>query len=1100
MLENGFQLTVRQKRIKDGLMAIDENIAEIFESAFKVLQDPLNHDRFSQSAHSLREVSAMLSRVKGVPQEIVETTPTKNAESKDKMVCKLKVRFALEKGYTLQVVQPEIDAYFKKWNNVHRFLVSVAHHGRVIEVNLTEDVFISKVNELEDVLDYIIRPSSLTISEIDRFFQIEKPTEKDVNDLLTKIAPSSVFVEYFFSKLSSDGWLDPLRERGVFVSPQDGISRNGSILFPIWWPSVFLKRMAGDHEDRVIEIILEMNDTDNFRVHSDLIEAALNMTAIKCSMIVPLVIQWIRSRYPSLVLMRARELCEKLIGDDTKDSAFQLLAGILALGDVDDTKMPVDSQTQWGLEQLADKVIPKFFNIYPLETLVFLCSTLVSHMKHLDKETEFYSSYSYIWRPAIEDHEQNSSRESFDNILIDTIRDGLSNIAINHPNNLRESIDILESNSQPIFQRLKIYTLKQYPDLISEDLFPVLSNRDLLESPDSWHEMYHLLEEKFSSLPGSDKERFFQIAREGLRRETITNRCKKLREGETEDTISKEMQAHYLRRILTPIREFLPEDLASILCNLEAPHGPLEYPDFAGGHIVTNSGSDSSKDIEKLKNLNNAEIIALFEDKSKKPFQFGFDLESSLERFVSSDMNRFVDPSLDLSNVPVAYIVHILQGTMEAIKPDASLNWSRILSFIDKLVSHDWDATHPKMQALYSSNSVYNASIRIVDLYRQNKSDLGLRNEAWAIIKKILVLCVYPRINNVDEMRKEDDFVARALNDCDGMGVDLLVKYLLWTSHIGGPSDKGKMEDEARLYLEEILNLTMESPTISRTAIGIKFVQMYATFSAWTKDKLDVIFPDVNNYIKSWKMTWEGYVIANRLYRDVFIDLRQQYSIAVREIDGLTKDAKNKTILHLVLAYLYGYENWDDSSLKILATDSSPEIRGHVLREMGLVLGSILKRPDSKGVEEIIERCRKYWDWRLQMLETIGENDTASIDLEMGHTYDTFVNLPFLEKEDLFRLKKTLSLTSGHIERPQGIIEKLIEAAGIDDITIIAILIKITKAEYHPWEKDYWKKDLLNLLGVLRLSDDEKVQQGIKLVAEISVRQGFLEYEEFCKS
>jgi len=69
MIDSGFQLTVRQKRIRDGLKAIDEKIASVYEGAYRVLTDPANPDRYAQSANSLREVTSLLSRLKGFPQE-----------------------------------------------------------------------------------------------------------------------------------------------------------------------------------------------------------------------------------------------------------------------------------------------------------------------------------------------------------------------------------------------------------------------------------------------------------------------------------------------------------------------------------------------------------------------------------------------------------------------------------------------------------------------------------------------------------------------------------------------------------------------------------------------------------------------------------------------------------------------------------------------------------------------------------------------------------------------------------------------------------------------------------------------------------------------
>jgi hypothetical protein len=1097
MAEIDFQLTARQKRIREGLLAIDEIIAMTYEGAYRVLLDQSNPDRFSQSAHSFREVTAQLSRLKEIPQEVIDDSDEERKEDKEKMRTKLKENFGLGEENILPIVQKDLEIFLQNWIKIYKSLLGVTHHGKVIGVSLTEDEFNIMVDKLEDVLDYVLRPSSLTISEIDVFLHIENPTTDDVKRLLKKIAPSSIYAEYFFSRLTNAKWLIPLKEAGVFIQPPNEVVKNGFILFPIWWPTSYLKGMAKDHEELVIEIIVAMKITSNFRVQTDLIDAALSMTASKSSEIVPFVLEWIHTIYPSLVTMKARELCEKLITEETKDSAFTLLHGILCLGVSGQDQKLIEDRATWEIDQLVEKVVPKFTAVYPIETMQTLCSVLDFRMKLKDKTADGYSFYSHIWRPAIEPHPQNSERDDFDNILIDGIRDGLDTLGNSDADNLLKIIEILDRMEHPIFQRLKIYVITKYPFLLKDTIMPVITNMDLLESVDCWHEIFHLLNNQFSFLSKFEQNQFFEIIRGGLRSETISRRCEKLQKDETPENKTKMIQTIFRRRLMAPIKDCLPDDLAKMLEAIEQTQGPLEHADFAGGYVLTSWSSDHSSDMEIIKDLDNGELIDLFKDRPKKYLPFGFDLEGSFEKMVSSDVNKFVDTSIKISEVPLEYIIHVLYGTHNAIKKEISVDWPRIISFIDKLVSHDWNATHPETHGLYSVDNVHSACFDILSSYFQKVPYDNLKNEVWSIVKKLLDLCVHPNINKPCEELKKEDLIGHALNDPSGKGVDILIKYLRWASRAHSEDIVEQLDDEPRLVLENILRKMLDIKSITRTTLGIHFVEIYAAFPIWTRKNLEIFFPDVTKHRMDWKMTWEGYIRVNRLYRDIYDNLQPQYLTAANKIECFSDEARNETIRHLVLAYLYGYNTLEKSGLKNLIANASPEVRGRVLKYMGNSLERTLNLKLDK-VGHIVDRSRDYWDWRLQEYESGGASKKKYSKTELNPIHRLFVALPTSEKNDLLRLKRTLDLTGGFIERSQEIIEKLIGYIGIDDILLLAILSSIMKADYPDWEKDYCRKDLLKLLGLLNQSRGDKIQLAIKTVAEICVKQGFFEFKEFC--
>lgn len=356
-----------------------------------------------------------------------------------------------------------------------------------------------------------------------------------------------------------------------------------------------------------------------------------------------------------------------------------------------------------------------------------------------------------------------------------------------------------------------------------------------------------------------------------------------------------------------------------------------------------------------------------------------------------------------------------------------SVDWPKVLAFTDALASHDWKASHPQQRILYASDSVYSACLRTLTQFLTTSKDAGLKRDVWRTIKKLLKICTILRADEGPRWKEGDDLIIHALNDNDGMAIDVLIQYILWSNSVAGRPKSQQMDVEAWDIFERILSQTMDEPSISSTAIGLRFINLYSQFNDWTKANLDIIFPDGNRHRKSWKMAWEGYIVATNLCRDPYVDLRPQYNIAIRKIDGLSEHAKNRTIEHILFAYIHGLESLEISLLKQLVTIAKPEVRSTILRIMGIYLSSMPKKPESEEVGETIIRCREYWEWRLKELEPLGEGKGATIAKELGMVTDLFISLPSLNEEDLFRLRKTVELTGGHVERPQEIIEKLRE-------------------------------------------------------------------------
>lgn len=65
-----------------------------------------------------------------------------------------------------------------------------------------------------------------------------------LNKTLEHINQTPVAYNYFFQKIDSPAWLQPLKEKGFFKNPTPAIRKDGFIQFPIWPESTYLLKIA----------------------------------------------------------------------------------------------------------------------------------------------------------------------------------------------------------------------------------------------------------------------------------------------------------------------------------------------------------------------------------------------------------------------------------------------------------------------------------------------------------------------------------------------------------------------------------------------------------------------------------------------------------------------------------------------------------------------------------------------------------------------------------------------------------------------------------------------------------------------------------------
>ena len=105
------------------------------------------------------------------------------------------------------------------------------------------------------------------------------PSPATVARAMELISRGAVNHAYFFSKLESPEWIQPLVANGFFRHPPPARERGDLVHYPTWPESGYLARMAPVAPTQVAEVIGQIPETDNINVHRDLARAAIHLPA-----------------------------------------------------------------------------------------------------------------------------------------------------------------------------------------------------------------------------------------------------------------------------------------------------------------------------------------------------------------------------------------------------------------------------------------------------------------------------------------------------------------------------------------------------------------------------------------------------------------------------------------------------------------------------------------------------------------------------------------------------------------------------------------------------------------------------------------------------
>jgi hypothetical protein len=935
-----------------------------------------------------------------------------------------------------------------------------------------------------------------------------------VKKALSVIGSSPSNHQYFFERLDSPEWIEPLRKAGRFKRPAQLLVEEGGIRFPDWPESKYLSRMAPRVPELVRDVITEADRTDNERVHQDYIEAALRMPVAIAADIAKLEAAWIqtRERLYTLYPEKMGDLVSYLANGEITKPALSAARALLSIGppagasipDIDDADElnfplePIGKCDHWHYRRVLEKSIPPLTNAAPEPTLRLLADLLSTAMKiHCRGDNAPEEDFSWIWRPRIESENHEDLKDS----LVSAVRDAAIQETTTTRSDIVPIVQILLDHEWRIFRRLAAYVVDKSEFMPLDALRIVLARRVEYENfPGRSPEFDQLLRKSFDVLPVADKDSILSIIKLGPRMSV----SKAGRDHGESATGAEMAESADLWRLnwLRQIRDSLPEEWRQAYATLVARFGEpsLNEPLFrSGGPFV---GPTSPKSDTELRELTPDELIDFLQRWHSSgdwnaPSPEG--LGRALTAMLSSEPERLAAHADQLRGLDPTYVRSAIEGFREAAKGGKTLPWQPVLSLCHWIVSQPLEipgrrTTLGDSDPDWSWTRTATARLMLDALQHDRGASLNSAHRAavWDIVSRLL--SDPDPYETVQQDYAKGMFIGSlSLNTTRGVAFEAAIEYGLWINRY---SRQPQSNDAASLSdipeLNAILQNHLEDPSPSvREVYGRRFPWLVELDRTWATSSADSIFQKREGDLG--QIALANYILFNRPYDNVVPIMLPHYEYAIDTIGHSFRHENDEIDRHLAVHVMNLYWSGklvledEESILHSFFAKAPDRLRGHAIWAVGRSLY------DEKGdlTADIIDRLKRLWDWRLTETRDL-KGDRESI--RFGYW---FASGKFRLTWCMANLLDVLQLR--HKVEPDYIVaEQLVVAAKERPLDAVQALGLMIEGDREGWSISGWKDHAREVLAIALSSGEEAQVEAIRVVNLLGAR-GHFGYRDLLK-
>lgn len=1079
MKENGLEfsgqdpvppaLTPRQREVFEILSTKNSQkylLADWYRGAIYAACSTYNPDRFSQAAQSLRELLEKLPRV------FVESETQMSKPNLKEMRAGLYSRLRSDKEryegeWNGKIIDADlaatiqgVDEYlrlsqmptrgekihsligkndpmhtvldkrirgekFRRFHSAWEFFEGLAHHGTQTD----EEKFWQQLSLVERIIIDMLAPiTAQDQGAIRAILEKPQPEPDDIERVLELIKRRGANYAYFFKMVDSPVWLDPLQQNGFFANPPDvkAVGEN-RVNMPLWWPIFYLKRVAEQKPEQVVEIILGLK-TDNPRVLREIVSIACDLKDTALSLrLKPLVKRFLKSSYQWDQVKLIIKILKKWGSDQgpSRNAAYEIVKYVVAFQpDPKERENPIqcrDTPESWPdillmptprfrqgeYLKILEEGVRSLAEHDPCRVACILIGAVANMVKlrtHSEDVGDFEKSsdqdHSEIWCRRLDRPNQNyqSSREA----LVQTLAYACEQVYDRAP----KSIDVLEQalrkHRWKVFKRLRQHLYALYPN---DQTFPwireqVLGYEDYSER--EYHYEFQLMARKASEHFGArllneeERERIFSTILGGPSKEDF----RKWMGDQYSEEVFQRHQRHFHRMQLRPFAVLLCEDVRQYFDELEDDVSSKAITDdsYSPYDEVTSGavGFQSPKSVEELENLTDEELLTYLNDwddehTDKDDWLTDVTISALADVFQSFFKEKIVpdDERLafwlanhDKIARPI-YVSAMLEAMLKLVKEKNFDKLDRWLEFCAWVLSHsdtEQPEEYPQPQEKSRDYPDWSSSRRIVvdfiDTCVNEDTDVPI-SAREGLAKLLRQVCCQPdwRLDCGRPMLlNRDEPITEAINNTRSRALETLIKLGFWIRRQLPKDQLPEVSDILAKRIAQNAEFPLTRP--ERALLGMHFRNLCVLNRDWAIEHREILFPRANEAV--WRDAFGSYILFNHPSTWMLEILRGEFEYAIENIGLLTneKGDDDKKLIdklgqHLFVYYLGGVcpLTGDESLLERFynKTQNDPRCWGRLFGYVGRSLHDSDRQLDKKLTDRVIA----FSDWRFGVNEPL---------------------------------------------------------------------------------------------------------------------------------
>jgi hypothetical protein len=522
--------------------------------------------------------------------------------------------------------------------------------------------------------------------------------------------------------------------------------------------------------------------------------------------------------------------------------------------------------------------------------------------------TELHKEHSIIYRPAIEDNEQNHQFRAAENRTVEALRDALGTWAVSEPKGAESYVAGMLNSDLEILRRIAIHVLNQHWSTMGSLYLPFVQGEPFTSG--HLHELYALLTARFAQF--TDPERDATI--DGIRHIPTPKYV------EDPELARKHLQRRWLTAIVGKGAAQADDWMGELTADPSV-GPPPSHPDFTS-YMTSSWGPGASPyTAEELVGFADAHLLVERINGFEEARTWGTPtldgLTSTLQNAVRMNPSTFLRALPDLPSAKDVFQQAIIRGVQQAwdAKDQSppcnwSEGWGQLIRFFEQLAAKPAPASDEDNQHKWLLAT-------IADCLRAGTQD-DEHAYPQTLLPRAQVLIDALLQQLPAETKLTDDPMSTAINTPKGRVIEALFSHALRVCRVADQTIGNHTSAWTQLQpiFDRELNACQNNNAEFSTLCGAYLAQLEYLDAGWTTQHIPNIFPaaaPINDQAAIAGLAYAAFTrrIYEHLDRGGILDRALQYDLKGRE-------AREKLLERIAAAYVWGIETLDSPRFQMI--------------------------------------------------------------------------------------------------------------------------------------------------------------------------------------